>query len=384
MSITKSTPKIETLRSSISSHAQAQKYVIPKPKPIRNSSKAALILCTVISFWLTSLVSHYFRIRKIRTITTRTPTSSTAVGKELLSSLAFIGSIATEQVENLVHPAMLAHPNPRRVLIFGGCTQHDEEVQAILTEVVRHKSVESVAVVSSLLKKSRHFAKCITNKNDECGTVEYFDTLENLHQHHFQPIKNQKFCQQTPFDVCFSGANKRESNDGSKFVVRVSNIANDTIQTLYLDNILSNNAILVTHLGPSPFLYRKSKMQVTNGCNDIDCDENLQLKLISLLIGHSPFKDLHIFENSSSIAHHKAISYFARIVIVDSAGMPMNTLILPRHGKAYSVRFPRTNANAVIWMDLALPYQMLRRNHSTSSQAPWGKMPVVVYSLQPI
>mmetsp|Transcript_10663 Transcript_10663/g.15394 ORF Transcript_10663/g.15394 Transcript_10663/m.15394 type:complete len:527 (-) Transcript_10663:737-2317(-) len=314
MFITKSTPKIEILRSSRSSHAQAQNYVVPKskPKPIRNSSKAALILCTVISFWLSSLVSYYFGIRKMRTIKTRTPTTITAVGNELLSTLAFIGSIAPEHVENLVHPAMLAHPNPRRVLIFGGCTQHDGEMQAILTEVLRHKSVERVAVVSSLLEKSQHFAKGTTNNNDDCGTVEYFDSLENLHlllQQNSQPFENQKLCQQTPFDVVivlhpfdvfFSGANTYKNRDGSEFIVKVSSIANDTIQTLSQDNFLSNNAILITHLGPSPYLYRKSKMQVKDGCNGIDCNGNLQLKLISLLTVHSPFKDLHIFEDPSS------------------------------------------------------------------------------------
>nr|WP_252901710.1 polyamine aminopropyltransferase [Vulcanisaeta sp. JCM 14467] len=65
------------------------------------------------------------------------------LGKALVLDGKIQSSLYDEFVyhESLVHPAMITHPNPRRVLILGGGEG------ATAREVLRHKSVEEVVMV---------------------------------------------------------------------------------------------------------------------------------------------------------------------------------------------------------------------------------------------
>ena len=239
-------------------------------------------------------------------------TDSDSQKPRYLSNPAF-GGISPEYVENLVHPALLAHPHPQSVLIIGGTTS-DADVQAILTEVFRHNSIEKIAVVSSLQTRPQQSGKCTSDSSRTCQSVhdnrvEYYDSLETLHQllQNYQPLKNQKQILFSPFDVIlllhpfdlFSSVDTNEVITGDTYFMEISSVAPATIQKLSKDDFMSKNGILVSHLGPSPHLARKSKMQLKDGCDDVDCDENLQLKLIEYMTDHTPFKDLHIFEDSN-------------------------------------------------------------------------------------
>jgi hypothetical protein len=96
-----------------------------------------------------------------------------------------LGKYAVEYVESIVHPAMLAHPNPSNILIVGGAKE-DVDVQAILTEVLRHKSVERVHVVESLVSRTPAEAcdgsvTCNSSDPEEI-IVEYVKSLERILQ----------------------------------------------------------------------------------------------------------------------------------------------------------------------------------------------------------
>mmetsp|Transcript_10682 Transcript_10682/g.15423 ORF Transcript_10682/g.15423 Transcript_10682/m.15423 type:complete len:549 (+) Transcript_10682:43-1689(+) len=289
---------------------------------------STIFLCLVASFSLGCLSRAIFELTKIRTHTGPPASVSPTQNREepidgndsfgvddrplpQTSSLN-VGGYALEYAETIVHPAMLAHPNPSSVLIIGG-TKHDVDVQAILIEVFRHNSVERIAVVSSLQKWPQHFVKCTTDGSLTCQSVydervEYYDSLEILHQllQKQQPLKNQKEIH-SPFDVTillhpfdlFSDIDTNEVITEDTYFLEISSLAPATIQALSKDVFMSNNGILVAHLGPSPHLARKSKMQLQDGCCDVNCDENLQLKLIKYMTDHTTFKDLHILEDSN-------------------------------------------------------------------------------------
>ena len=94
--------------------------------------------------------------------------------------------------ESLVHPAMLAHPDPKRALVFGSTTG------AIVKEVLKHKSIEHISLVGvekSLLTFSKEqlheWNDCsdVVRTNDSCLDDTRVDTIyENpnmwLHNYH--------------------------------------------------------------------------------------------------------------------------------------------------------------------------------------------------------
>ncbi len=90
------------------------------------------------------------------------------------------GRHAVEYVEGIVHPAMLTHPNPPNILIVGG-SKEDVNVQVILTEVLRHKSVERVHMVELLVSRTpaEVYDRSVTcsSPDPEEAIVEYVESL---------------------------------------------------------------------------------------------------------------------------------------------------------------------------------------------------------------
>jgi hypothetical protein len=219
-----------------------------------------------------------------------------------------LGKYAVEYVESIVHPAMLAHPNPSNILILGGAKE-DVDVQAILTEVLRHKSVERVHVVESLVARKPAEVcdgSVTSNSSDPEETiVEYVESLERILQ---QKQRNKLgFHNHSTFDIVillhpydlFSDIHTHKHAEDKEYYMELSSATPLAMQTLSQDLIMSPNGILVTHLGPSPYLNRGSVMELQDGCDGDDCDEHLQLKLIAHMTRYEQFKDVHIFEDAN-------------------------------------------------------------------------------------
>lgn len=228
---------------------------------------------------------------------------------------------ALEYVETIVHPAMLAHPNPLSVLILGG-SQKDAEVQAILTEVFRHKSVKIVAVVASLHDKIYNpkadlvdeYNMCSHNTFTTNGKVENLQSLESLYLLLKNQSKHQISFQYSPFDVIillhpfilFSDDDSYKFVNKHEYKMEQKNITLSTFQMLSQDLFMSRDGILVTHLGPSPNLNQKSKMQ---HIQNIGGAEHLQAEFIAQMTANTDFVDLHIFEDSNGASFHAPQSY---------------------------------------------------------------------------
>jgi hypothetical protein len=76
------------------------------------------------------------------------------IGEQSVQGLSFtLDGYDIKYVENIAHTTLLAHPYPLSILIVGG-SQKDPEVQAILTEVFRYKTIKRVAVIESLQDKN--------------------------------------------------------------------------------------------------------------------------------------------------------------------------------------------------------------------------------------
>jgi spermidine synthase len=66
--------------------------------------------------------------------------------------------------ESFVHPAMLTHPDPKKVLVFGSTTG------ATVKELLKHKSVEEVALVG-VDKSVLSFAKDKLHAWNDCSDI---------------------------------------------------------------------------------------------------------------------------------------------------------------------------------------------------------------------
>jgi hypothetical protein len=219
-----------------------------------------------------------------------------------------LGKYAVEYAESIVHPAMLAHPNPSNILIVGGAKE-DVDVQAILTEVLRHKSVERVHVVESLVSRTPaevcDGSVTCSSSDPEETIVEYVESLESILQ---QKQRNKLgFHNPSTFDTVIllhpydlvSDIYTHKHDKDEDYYMKLSSAKLSAMQTLSQDLIMSPNGILVTHLGPSPYLNRGSVMQLQDGCDGDDCDEHLQLNLIAHMTRYEQFKDVHIFEDAN-------------------------------------------------------------------------------------
>jgi hypothetical protein len=210
-------------------------------------------------------------------------------------------------VESIVHPAMLAHPNPSSILIVGGAKE-DVDVQAILTEVLRHKSVERVHVVESLVARTPARAcdgSVTSNSSDPEETIaEYVESLESVL---LQKQRNKLgFHNHSTFDIVillhpydlFSDIHTYKHANHEEYYMEFSSTTVSAIQTLS-HLIMSPDGILVTHLGPSPYLNRRSVMAPQHFSYDnYYRTKHLQLKLIAQMTTDKKFDDVHVYEDA--------------------------------------------------------------------------------------
>jgi len=271
------------------------------PRSFTNSSPSLILiafLSIVASYLLGCIVhgdlksSHKFApIAPPRHVTKSS--SNVIIRHEAISSV--VAGYSNAHVENIVHPAMLAHPNPRNVLIIGG-SQDDAQVQVTVKEVLKYKAVEDVAVVAALQAATARIEEPIRHEGFLCHIynrtreerVEYFDYLEGLHH---LSLETRILCEQkSSFDVVIL------LNPFSQ----LSNVQLDTtIQNLSEDFYMSKNGIFATHLGPSPHLHRKKKMKFQEQCHSFKCSSHLQLQLIGHLTTKTKFTNIHVYEDTN-------------------------------------------------------------------------------------
>jgi hypothetical protein len=273
------------------------------------SRRSTFILGVIVSFLMGCLSRYYFTMTsksgaEALKYLTGTTTSCTLSNEHSISTA---GGYAVEHVENLVHPAMLAHPDPKRVLIIGG-VREDVEVQKILSEVCRHGTVEKITVVAAVLSNKPANSgnqSCISMPTTE-ERVDYLNSLEDLKGLLRQKTTRDSECQQfSTFDliillhpfILFSDIVTHSYKSNEDYHMELSNLTTSTIQDL----AMSPDGILVTHLGPSPYLNRKSKMAFhQNETKNYRCSKNLQLQLITHMASSGQFQDMHIFEDAYS------------------------------------------------------------------------------------
>ncbi|KAL3817182.1 hypothetical protein ACHAXA_007725 [Cyclostephanos tholiformis] len=150
--------------------------------------------------------------------------------------------------EALVHPGMLAHPNPKRVAIIGGGKG------ATLREVLKHKTVESVTMVKideELVKMCREhlpeWSDCSDmegSETDSCfddsrAFVEFFDAFG-----WFIECFGKEDIKEGKFDVIIMDA-----LDPDKFIAIVGSLYKDDVFINALYNGLSDGGVFVAHLG---------------------------------------------------------------------------------------------------------------------------------------
>jgi hypothetical protein len=215
-------------------------------------------------------------------------------------------------METLVHPAMLAHQNPKRILIIGGARE-DVKMQALLTEVFRHKIVEKVTVVATMLKNIQHTDRNFIGikKPSKCQRIDYLDSLEDLRMLlQKKPSYHECYCEyQSPFDVVvllhpfdlLTDIQTSQIKENVEYNVHLSSKASSTIEVLSQNLIMSPEGILVTHLGPSPYLYRKSNMRSQQVEEDnFYYTKHLQLQMINRITSSGEFEDIHVYEDASN------------------------------------------------------------------------------------
>jgi hypothetical protein len=165
-------------------------------------------------------------------------------------------------MENIGHPAMLAHPYPYNILIVGG----DKEAinaQAFLTEALHHKSAEKIHMVDSAVSKTPaevYDGNVTCNSSDPEETiVEYVESLESTLQ---QKQRNKLVFRNLsifdtvislyPYDTVSDIYTHKHDKD-KEYHMGLSSATLSAMQTLS-DQFTSPNGRLITNLGPSPYL----------------------------------------------------------------------------------------------------------------------------------
>jgi hypothetical protein len=218
-----------------------------------------------------------------------------------------LGKYAVEYVESIVHPAMLAHPNPSNILIVGGAKE-DVDVQAILTEVLRHKSVERVHVVESLVSRTPaevcDGSVTCSSSDPEETIVEYVESLESILQQKqrnklgfHNPSTFDTVILLHPYDLVSDIHTHKHAKD-EDYYMKLSSAKLSAMQTLS-HLFMSPNGVLVTHLGPSPYLNRRSVTVPQHFSYDnYYRTKHLQLKLIAHMTSDKKFDDVHVYEDA--------------------------------------------------------------------------------------
>jgi hypothetical protein len=133
--------------------------------------------------------------------------------------------------------------------------------------------------------------------------VETFSSLECLQLLLKNKPKAHNVPQNSPFDVIillhpfilFSDAISLQNLNKHEYKMEFSNFTHSIFQLLSQDLFMSREGILAAHLGPSPYLNRRSKKQQLENNAGI---KHLQLELIAQMTGGTGFKKLHLFEDS--------------------------------------------------------------------------------------
>ena len=155
--------------------------------------------------------------------------------------------------ESIVHPAMITHPNPKRVAIIGGGEG------ATLREVLKHSTVEEAVMIEidesvvNLSKEhlpqwqdcssiSHHEVTAEWCFDDARASVRFEDAIA-----YFKSNFGQTQSHENPFDVIIMDA--LDPNYNVDFVVELYT-SDEYIQSLY--NGLTSDGILVAQVGMAP------------------------------------------------------------------------------------------------------------------------------------
>lgn len=186
--------------------------------------------------------------------------------------------------ESLVHPAMFAHTNPRRVAIIGGGEG------ATLREVLKHKSVREVVMIEidqEMVSVSRQYlpewSDCsdLVGSSDWCGNdkrsnIFYEDAMQWFQSRYLdtEKIKDELF------DVVIMDA--IDPNDNNEFSDVLYNSEN-YLSSLY--NSLSEDGILVAQIGESPG--HDSPAEINTGFKN--------RAILTEKLSHLGFQTMHVY-----------------------------------------------------------------------------------------
>jgi len=196
--------------------------------------------------------------------------------------------------EALVHPAMFAHPNPRRVAIIGGGEG------ATLKEALKHSSVEMVKMIEidgEMVQTSREYLPEWSDCSDLdgtsggwCGDDDRADVVcEDAMAWFMDRFGDQREevaeeDREEPFDILIMDALDPQDN-----VPFADVLYNDQNFIIALYNALSDDGIIVLQLGMAP--------QINSPAEDFSINARRDTLTQSLVdIG---FKSLHMYEEGA-------------------------------------------------------------------------------------
>eukprot|EP00571_Detonula_confervacea_P016753 CAMPEP_0172296894 /NCGR_PEP_ID=MMETSP1058-20130122/87_1 /TAXON_ID=83371 /ORGANISM="Detonula confervacea, Strain CCMP 353" /LENGTH=754 /DNA_ID=CAMNT_0013005969 /DNA_START=112 /DNA_END=2376 /DNA_ORIENTATION=- len=194
--------------------------------------------------------------------------------------------------ESIVHPAMITHPNPKRVAIIGGGEG------ATLREVLKHSTVEDAVMIEideGVVDLSKEhlpqWQDCSSIAHHEKAAEWCFDDervdarFEDAMAYFIDNFPDEKEQEEKAYDVIIMDA--LDPNDDIEFAVEL--YTSDTyIQSLY--NALTMNGILVVQVGEVPE-------------ENSPADETGAFKNRSVMKGKLEgvgFKSIHVYEEAHS------------------------------------------------------------------------------------
>lgn len=207
--------------------------------------------------------------------------------------------------EVLVHPAMFAHPNPRRAAIIGGGEG------ATLREILRHKTIDNVKMVEIdqvMVEVSREYLPFSSDCSDLVGSTEncfdepradvlYQDAIAWFADRTFYPPgtkeKEDDEVDVEQFDVIIVDALDPQDNIPFTEIIYVDP---KFLTSIY--NALTDDGILVMQLGPGPDVADPEELSSTNKnrVKVFNLIENLQFEAIQVYEEpHSGFESAWTF-----------------------------------------------------------------------------------------
>jgi len=195
--------------------------------------------------------------------------------------------------ESIVHPAMITHPNPKRVAIIGGGEG------ATLREVLKHSTVEQVVMIEidedvvSLSKEylpewqdcssiAHHKGRAAWCFNDTRADARFEDAMAYFIDN-FAPNKDDNDDDESPYEVVVMDC--LDPNDSVEFA-ELLYTSDSYIQSLH--DALTDDGILVVQVGESP--------EVNSPPDETGAFAN-RSEMMKKLDGIG-FKSIHIYEES--------------------------------------------------------------------------------------